>query len=70
MDTIYQRALGGDNKAAQLYLQATNRLAPQQVNITHSAPLTEISDKDLEELIASVATSEQTSRLQSSVKPD
>ncbi|CAB4151575.1 Homeodomain, phBC6A51-type [uncultured Caudovirales phage] len=70
MDTIYQRALGGDNKAAQLYLQATNRLAPQQVSITHSTPLAEISDKDLEELIASVATSEQTSRLQSSVKPD
>ena len=70
MDTIYQRALGGDNKAAQLYLQATNKLAPQQVNITHTQPLNEISDKDLEELIASVAGAEQIARLESGGKAD
>lgn len=65
LDEIYQRALGGDNKAAQLYLQATNRLAPQQVNITHTQSLAEISDKDLEDLIASVASAEKASRLES-----
>jgi len=70
MDTIYQRALGGDNKAAQLYLQATNKLAPQQVNITHTQSLNEISDKDLEELIASVAGAEQIARLESGGKAD
>ena len=63
LDTIYERALGGDNKAAQLYLQATNRLAPQQVNITHTQSLAEISDKDLEDLIASVASAEKAARL-------
>jgi hypothetical protein len=68
MDTIYQRALGGDNKAAQLYLQATNKLAPQQVNITHTQSLKEISDKDLEELIASVASAEKVARLESGGK--
>lgn len=65
LDEIYQRALGGDNKAAQLYLQATNRLAPQQVNITHTQSLAEISDKDLEDLIASVANAEKIARLES-----
>ena len=62
LDTIYERALGGDNKAAQLYLQATNKLAPQQVNITHTQSLAEISDKELEELIASAAVAERDSR--------
>ena len=70
MDTIYQRALGGDNKAAQLYLQATNKLAPQQVNITHTQSLAEISDKDLEELIASVASTEKATRLESNGSSD
>jgi hypothetical protein len=70
MDTIYQRALGGDNKAAQLYLQATNKLAPQQVNITHTQSLNEISDKDLDELIASLASAEQVARLESDGKAD
>lgn len=68
LDEIYARALGGDNKAAQLYLQATNRLAPTQVNINHTQSLAEISDKDLEELIASVATQEKAAREQTSTE--
>lgn len=69
LDTIYQRALGGDNKAAQLYLQATNRLAPTTINVEHtSKPARELSDSELEELIASVALSEKNSRLE--VKAD
>lgn len=63
LDTIYQRALGGDNKAAQLYLQATNRLAPTQVNVTHTQSLAEISDADLEDLIASAAKTERNARI-------
>ena len=74
LDTIYARALDGDNKAAQLYLQATNRLAPTQVNIEHSnKPVTELTDSELAELIASVALSEQSSRAEirvSDVRPD
>ena len=57
----------GDNKAAQLYLQATNRLAPAQVQVTHTQSLAEISDKDLEDLIASVATAERSARLETDV---
>lgn len=66
LDSVYQRALGGDNKAAQLYLQATNRLAPTQVNVNHTQSLAEISDKDLEDLIASMAVTERTARLDAS----
>lgn len=65
LDSVYQRALGGDNKAAQLYLQATNRLAPTQVTVNHTQSLSEISDSDLEDLIASVATAEKSARLES-----
>lgn len=66
LDTIYQRALGGDNKAAQLYLQATNRLAPTQVNVTHTQSLAEISDSDLEDLIAGAARTERDARIKES----
>lgn len=70
LDEIYQRALGGDNKAAQLYLQATNRLAPTQVNINHTQSLAEISDKDLEDLILSAAKQEKMVREESATDRD
>lgn len=62
LDNIYERALAGDNKAAQLYLQATNRLAPTQINVEHTQKVTDISDADLDELIASMATQEKQAR--------
>lgn len=62
LDTLYQRALDGDNNSAKLYLQATNRLAPTQVQVEHSTKPSEISDQELDALIASVAQSEIESR--------
>jgi hypothetical protein len=62
LDTIFQRALDGDNKAAQLYLQATGRMAPTQVNVEHSTKVSEITDEELDALIASVASSEKAAR--------
>ncbi len=64
-DNIYERALGGDNKAAQLYLQATGRMAPTQVNVEHSTKTSEISDEELDALIASVAAGEKAARAES-----
>lgn len=64
LDTIYDRALGGDNKAAQLYLQATGRMAPTQVNVEHSTKVSEISDEELDALIASVAAGEKAARIE------
>lgn len=65
LDTIYDRALSGDNKAAQLYLQATGRMAPTQVNVEHTTKVSEISDEELDALIASVATGEKALRSES-----
>jgi hypothetical protein len=62
LDNLYQRALEGDNNSAKLYLQATNRLAPTQVQVEHSTKPSEISDAELDSLIASVAQSEIESR--------
>lgn len=65
MDNLYDRALNGDNKAAQLYLQATGRMAPTQVNVEHSTKVSEISDEELDALIASVAAGEKALRAES-----
>lgn len=62
LDTLYERALAGDNNSAKLYLQATNRLAPTQVHVEHSTKPSEISDADLDALIAAAAQSEVESR--------
>lgn len=62
LDSLYERAMNGDNNSAKLYLQATNRLAPTQVHVEHSTKPSEISDADLDALIASVAQSEVESR--------
>lgn len=58
LDRLYERAMEGDNNSAKLYLQATNRLAPTQLQVEHSTKPSEISDAELDALIASVAQSE------------
>lgn len=67
LDNLYERAMGGDTKSAQLYLQATNRLAPQQVNVTTTGNTSELSDKELDELLASLAVAEKQERRLKSV---
>ena len=62
LDTLYEKALGGDIKAAQLYLQATNRMAPPTLTVKSETNIGQLSDKELEDLIAAVATQEQESR--------
>ena len=64
LDNLYERALAGDNNSAKLYLQATNRLAPTQVQVEHSTKPSEITDQELDALIASVAQSQIESRRQ------
>jgi len=55
LDSLYEAALGGDNKAAQLYLQATNRFAPTQIKVEHKQTLAELTDEELDALIAQEA---------------
>lgn len=62
LDTLYEKALGGDIKAAQLYLQATNRMAPPTLTVKSETNIGQLSDKELEELIAAVATQEKETR--------
>ena len=62
LDTLYDRAIGGDIKAAQLYLQATNRMAPPTMTVKTERGTAELSDKELDELIAVVAQRERDTR--------
>jgi DNA-binding transcriptional MerR regulator len=62
LDTLYEKALGGDIKAAQLYLQATNRMAPPTLTVKSETNIGQLSDKELEDLITAVATQEKESR--------
>ena len=70
LDNLFQRALEGDNNSAKLYLQATGRLAPVQLQVEHSGKASELSDSELTELIAASAASEQRFRLDTKVSKD
>jgi len=62
LDTLYSKALEGDTKSAQLYLQATNRMAPPTVTVQSSKKTAELSDDELDALIAAVAEREKQTR--------
>lgn len=63
LDVLYNRAVAGDVKAADLYLRATNKLAPPTVKVEDTRPTSKLSDKELEELIGLSATAEVQKRL-------
>jgi hypothetical protein len=60
---LYAKALEGDTKSAQLYLQATNRMAPPTVTVREEKRVAELSDVELDELIAALAVREKDTRL-------
>ena len=62
LDTLYNSAINGDTKSAQLYLQATNRMAPPTVEIKNDRKTAELSDEELDSLIAAMATRERDQR--------
>jgi len=62
LDTLYAKALEGDIKAAQLYLQATNRMAPPTLNVKTDKATAELSDGELDDLIAAMAQRERETR--------
>ena len=61
-DTLYAKALDGDTKSEQLYLQATNRMAPPTVTVQSNKKAAELSDEELDQLIAAVAEREKSQR--------
>jgi hypothetical protein len=50
-------------KSAQLYLQATNRMAPPTVEVRSEKRVAELSDSDLDDLIAAMASRERDARV-------
>lgn len=67
LETLYRQALSGDVKAAQLYLQATNRMAPPTVTVKDERSVAKLSDQELEAMIAAAAASERERRLSGGV---
>lgn len=63
LDTLYAKALEGDVKSAQLYMQATNRMAPPTVNVNTGSKASELSDAELDELISQIAAREKDRRV-------
>ena len=63
LDSLYKKALDGDTKSAQLYLQATNRMAPPTVEVRSEKRVAELSDSDLDDLIAAMASRERDARV-------
>lgn len=63
LDMLYSKAVNdNDVKSAQLYLQATNRMAPPTVEVRSDRAASQLSDQELDELIAAVAAREKSSR--------
>jgi Trm5-related predicted tRNA methylase len=62
LETLYRQALSGDVKAAQLYLQATNKMAPPTVTVRDERSVAKLSDDELESMIAAAAVSERERR--------
>ena len=62
LDSLYEKGLGGDVKAAQLYLTATGQMPQNQtLNIKHESAKS-LTDEELEGLIAQFAQTEKERR--------
>ena len=62
LDTLHSKALDGDVRAAQLWLQAMDKMSPERVEVHHDRKASQLSDAELDELIASMAARERDSR--------
>jgi hypothetical protein len=63
LDTLYNKALEGDTKSAELYLKATNRMAPPSVTISSNKKTVDLTDAELDSLIATIAEREKAGRV-------
>lgn len=62
LDSLYDKGLGGDVKAAQLYLTATGQMPQNQtLNIKHESAKA-LTDEELESLISQFAKTEKERR--------
>lgn len=59
LDKLYADGMNGDTKSAQLYFQVTGKMAPQQVSVQRERGALELTDAELDELIAVRASAEK-----------
>jgi hypothetical protein len=60
LDALYAKALDGDTRAANLYLQATHRLTPPpSAETTAARSMAELSNDELDQLILDAAKKER-----------
>lgn len=62
LENLRKRGMEGDMKAADLWLRATNRMVPQPIKVETSKSTSELSDEELDQLIAARAQSELQAR--------
>lgn len=63
LDMLYNKAVqDNDVKSAQLYLQATNRMAPPTIEVKSDRKAQDLSDAELDALIAAAASREKETR--------
>lgn len=58
MESLYAKAMEGDLKAADLYLRASGRMAPQPIKVESEKRSADLSDAELQQLIAALAQRE------------
>lgn len=62
LDSLYVKALTGDTKSAELWMKATNRLQPPVLSVSSEKRIAELSDSELDELLAAMAVREKLTR--------
>jgi hypothetical protein len=63
LDTLYEKGLSGDTRSAELWLKATNRLAPPTVTVSSDRKAAELTDAELDQLVAQMAVRERAARV-------
>lgn len=63
LDVLRTKAEGGDIKAIELYWRLVDRMSPDRVEHIDSGSVTELSDEQLDQLIAKQAVDEKGRRL-------
>lgn len=63
LDRLYSAAMTGDTKSAQLYFQVTGKMSPSTVMVSRERASVDLTDAELDELIAVRASAEKKLRV-------
>ncbi len=62
LEQLYKRAMDGDTRSAELYLKATNQMSPPPVKVEVERSSAQLTDEELDALIAQRAAQERALR--------